>query len=471
MTDDDIQFARLFQRFLERTTQLAVDGAPQRTPLGDRLSEHLGVDAAGLSVVDEDIPSHRLADLELAFDALGPGADLIGVGGGQNKYFERFADMIAHPHFHYAPAQVDYTTVAEGPGNSRMAVAFGVRLLEVDGEKVAVLQRTADPQRGVPTARIEVLAREPQLASSAIARIRELMDARSALRGQVLTFGHHPDNYGQVTAQFRERPRVDAEAIVLPDGVLDRVRRHVLGVREHAETLLAQGGHLKRGVLLYGPPGTGKTLTASHLVSEAQGVTCILLTGASIAFISEAAALARSLQPSLVVLEDVDLVAFDRDMHSGGGQPLLFAVLDALEGLDGDADIAFVLTTNRVEVLEEALAQRPGRVDLAVELPRPSEAERRRLFALAAHNAPFSAAAVAAAADRAEGVTGSFAKELVRRALLTAASDGREPSDDDLADALDALLSEAEALSARMLSGPSGPDDGGRHIHLSSHFS
>ena len=45
------------------------------------------------------------------------------------------------------------------------------------------------------------------------------------------------------------------------------------------------------------------------------------------------------------MLEDVDLVAAERG--SFGLQPMLFEVLDALDGIDGDADVAFVLTTNR----------------------------------------------------------------------------------------------------------------------------
>ena len=109
--------------------------------------------------------------------------------------------------------------------------------------------------------------------------------------------------------------------------------------------------------------------------------------------------MARALQPSIVVLEDCDLIAEDRSFGHGP-QPLLFEVLDAMDGLDSDADVAFVLTTNRVDMLERALAQRPGRVDLAVEIPLPAQAERTELVKLYARGIPFSPAAVQdAAAD------------------------------------------------------------------------
>jgi hydroxymethylglutaryl-CoA lyase len=44
-----------------------------------------------------------------------------------------------------------------------------------------------------------------------------------------------------------------------------------------------------------------------------------------------------------------------------------------------DARMLFVLTTNRPEVLEPALAARPGRVDQVIEIGLPGEAERRLL--------------------------------------------------------------------------------------------
>ena len=53
-----------------------------------------------------------------------------------------------------------------------------------------------------------------------------------------------------------------------------------------------------------------------------------------------------------------------------------------MDGLEEDADILFVLTTNRADMLEPALAARPGRVDLALEVPLPDAECRRRLLAL-----------------------------------------------------------------------------------------
>ncbi len=45
-----------------------------------------------------------------------------------------------------------------------------------------------------------------------------------------------------------------------------------------------------------------------------------------------------------------------------------------------DARVLFLLTTNRPEVLEPALAGRPGRIDQAIEIRLPEDRERRILL-------------------------------------------------------------------------------------------
>lgn len=193
------------------------------------------------------------------------------------------------------------------------------------------------------------------------------------------------------------------------------------------------------------------------------GHTVVVLTGMGLRFVSTAAAIARALQPAIVVLEDVDLIAEDRSMGQGAN-PLLFEILDAMDGLDADADVTFLLTTNRVETLERALVQRPGRVDLAVEIPLPDAAGRLQLLRLYAGDVAYSPEALVAAAQRTEGVTASFTKELMRRAVLEAAVAGAEPGDDHLRAALDGLLGDREATTRALLghagAGPLGFGNG-----------
>jgi len=98
--------------------------------------------------------------------------------------------------------------------------------------------------------------------------------------------------------------------------------------------------------------------------------TTILLTGRGLGLIEQALGISRDLAPSTFVFEDIDLVAAECTMEFGS-QGVLFELLNQMEGLAEDEDLLFVLTTNRTDLIEPALAARPGRVDLALEIPLP----------------------------------------------------------------------------------------------------
>jgi hypothetical protein len=419
------------------------------------LDAHFGVAANELPVVVEPIMIHRWVDTDIALEeivASDPSARLLGVGGGDQRHHSSLSDLMSNaPWGRFRSGQVDRLNVATGPDTERATVGFGLHVFHHAGSPMAVLQRVGSPEYG-SQARLEVLAVDPDAAAAMLAGLRDEAMRRSVLWRQVISFSGSPYGRSMSGLTYHRRPELPASHVVLPEGTLDQVRAHVVGLGQHRDRLREQGQHLKRGVLLYGPPGTGKTHTVRHLVSAALDTTVVLLSGTDMAHVGAAAQIARAHQPAIVVIEDCDLIAEDRDHHFGGGaSPLLFTLLDAMDGLDEDADVVFLLTTNRAEALEKALVQRPGRVDLAVEIPLPGEADRRTLINLYAANLPFSAAAVSRAARESAGTTASYAKELVRRAVLLASMDGREPMDDDLQAATEELQSDSARLTRALL--------------------
>ncbi len=433
----------------------------------DRLGAYLDTDVRDLPTVVEEIAAHRLADADIilaAFAGEDPESGLIGIGGGDQRHHMSLSDILQHAAQYggFPVGQPDYTNLAVGPAQQRQALALGMRLFRCNGQPLAVLIRAANPRFGQNAALLEVLSPEPDAVAGFLTSFRERMRSQSVLKGQVVSFTMQEFGATGAGVTFHERPQVEAGDVILAPGVLARIARHVVEMAEVRPNLRRLGQHLKRGVLLYGPPGTGKTHTVRHLLSRSEGTTAILLSGGSLAFISEAARMARALQPSIVVLEDCDLIAEDRSFGHGP-QPLLFEVLDAMDGLDEDADVAFVLTTNRVEALEHALAQRPGRVDLAVEIPRPNAEQREALIRLYARNLDLGSEAMEQAAERTAGTTASFARELVRRTVVAAAAAGSEPGDADLLAAVDELMADGEALTRSLLGshgdggGPDGP--------------
>ncbi|GAA1777650.1 AAA family ATPase [Pseudarthrobacter sulfonivorans] len=429
------------------------------------LTAHLRAPAEGLSVVEEVIPPHRFVDADIVMAELAardPASRLVGIGGGGQRHHQSFSDMVQQSQLfpQFPLAQPDYANLAVGPDTQRQAVALGLWLFSFGGSPLAVLQRNAEPRSGRQAASLEVMAGSPDTATEFLAEFRRRMDNNSVLKGQVISLVM--SEYGPSTAgvTFHHRPGLPASDVILPEGLLQKVADHTVGIATHRASLRDHGQHLKRGILLYGRPGTGKTHTVRHLLSLSEGSTAILLSGGSLARIAEAARMARALQPSIVVLEDCDLIAEDRSFGHGP-QPLLFEVLDAMDGLDRDADVAFVLTTNRPDMLERALAQRPGRVDLAVEIPLPAHAERVRLLELYGRRVAFSPEALAAAAEQTEGTTASFARELVRRAVVAAALEDAPVSDSHLSAAVEELMADAETLTRSLLG--SGLDSAAGH--------
>ena len=216
--------------------------------------------------------------------------------------------------------QVDRLNLATGPDTDRATVAFGLYLFSHDGTPVAVLQRAGNPQYGSQP-RLELLSPTEDAATALLAEVRELSLTRSVLRGQVVTFSGNPYESSLSGVTFMRRPDLPADRVVLPAGTLDQVRAHVVGLAEHREQLQEHGQHLKRGVLLYGPPGTGKTHTVRHLIGAVPGTTVVVLTGTQMGYVASAAQIARAHQPAIVVLEDCDLIAEDREHpHFGGGR-------------------------------------------------------------------------------------------------------------------------------------------------------
>jgi ATP-dependent 26S proteasome regulatory subunit len=161
----------------------------------------------------------------------------------------------------------------------------------------------------------------------------------------------------------------------------------------------------------------------------------------------------------VLVMEDIDLVAEDRTF-SQGATPVLFDLLNRIDGVESDADVTFVLTTNRVEAIETALSERPGRVDLAVEIPKPDAEGRERLLRLYAEGTDLDLPDATAIVTDTDGVTASFMRELVRRAV-SAQLDAMDVNDTDrvtlderaVRTALDELLDQRNRLTRSIIGG------------------
>ncbi len=470
---------RLARRLLNRAVRTA---RTEDQPLRGLLLEHLGPDAVSLPTVSATWPGYEHVNVQVGLEAWlnegqlnegqlneGQGTarthqvfGITGIGMMRHMEIVGIGDLLQPsgngPFGAAGFGGVMTVAVPSGPdGQTHPCVSHGIYLVDDAGSRLAMVLQPVD--RGpMPQVVLQITGADQGRIDAILAEIRTLASERSVFRGQVISFG--PEVFGvgrQVPMNFLERPAVTRDQIVLPDEVLDNIERQVLGVGRHSGRLLASGQHLKRGVLLHGAPGTGKTHTVGYLLGQLPEATVIVISGRALNRIREACSVARSLQPAVIVVEDVDLIAEQREARPGE-HPLLFQLLNEMDGLNSGTDVTFLLTTNRADLLEPALAARPGRVDLAAELPLPDADARRQLIRLYQGHLVLDLTEPEAIVGRTEGVTASFLKELLRKAaLLACESDpGDGPihvRDDQLNAALDQLLDTGNQLTRVLLGG------------------
>ncbi len=457
-TDEARAFAASFRSFLNWINRFDDDDPDDEVPR--LLREHLG-DRLQASVVSRELPGLEQVNLQMALDAWSAEPDrTVAVSGltRQPHTPPPELSLLLHGRFLHgvrvtAPDLVDLPV-----GPDRTLAVQRTALLRVDDARGPYVVFVRGP---VAHEDARLLLEVAGLTTHAAQEVlRELADLRHRLnvyRGQLLSL---VPGEGGVDVVFPTLPPTGRTDVVLPEQVLGRIERHALTMAERRDDLRAAGQHLKRGLLLHGPPGTGKTHTVRYLVQHLPGSTVLMLSGAALALIGPVTQLARELQPAVVVLEDVDLVAEDRG-YGPGSSPLLFELLEAMDGSAADADLLFLLTTNRADLLEPALAARPGRVDVAVEIGLPDADGRRRLLELYTRGVPhtWTDADLERAVERTAGVTASFVKELLRRAVLEALSERPGPlrtvSAAHLDRALDDLLDSTSSVTRALLGVPS----------------
>jgi len=294
-----------------------------------------------------------------------------------------------------------------------------------------------------------------RLGNQFLNRLKRAIQRSTCYRGKILSLESRESYTGESVGirVHRLRP-TDRADVILPERTLAQLDRNVVDFVGQRKRLLEAGFSGKKGVLLYGPPGTGKTHTIHYLASHLPEHTTLIISAEQVGLLNEYMTLARLLTPALVVIEDADLIARDRE-HSGGAyqEMLLNKLLNEMDGLNPESEIIFVLTTNRPEALEEALTSRPGRIDQAIEFPKPDADCRRRLTRLYAGKLSISETVLEQVVSRTENVTASFIKELVRRACQVRLSgdDSNVLTVEDVDVALDELLHSGSSLNQALL--------------------
>lgn len=182
----------------------------------------------------------------------------------------------------------------------------------------------------------------------------------------------------------------------------------------------------KRGVLLYSAPGLGKTSAISYFSSEMvvkDSGTVILnwptdqvKASEVAAFLSEVTEFTKECTKLVLIIEDIGGGAKD----AGTDRSVPSSLLNLLDGVNVVFKLPtfIVATTNHPENLLGALANRPGRFDLMLELKPPSAEERVELLKFIAGRDITIEEITAISSDDAKDFSIAHIEEVVVRSML-----------------------------------------------------
>jgi ATP-dependent Clp protease adapter protein ClpS len=429
----------------------------------DALRSHFaGIPSDRLVSTSRMFPGHMRADVQAGIDRLFSASPLRFFGIHEEHRYETlsFAALTRDGRNAHAIAPAQYHDVDIGESAPVKCLNNGLWLCRTDDLCHAVVLSSHREYGYESGTRIEIAVpagpEGAEFVQRCFSELENAVNDARCYRGKVLSLDSDGDYRGRTRGvTVHKVPPVQREDVILPEATLKLLDRNVLRFVDNRAQLRQLGQSTRKGILLYGPPGTGKTHTIRYLASNLPGHTTLIITAAQVALLAQYMSLARLLQPAMVVIEDADLIARDREEMGPCDESLLNELLNQMDGLKQDADILFILTTNRPEQLESALAGRPGRIDQAIEIPLPDDIGRKKLVQLYGRGLPLDDAVVSEAAQRSKGVSAAFIKELMRRvAQASVARDGGTTvKSADISEALDDMLFTGGKLNVRLLGG------------------
>jgi len=435
-------------------------GGLRKTLLG-----HFSAKADEIATAGRQFPITARVDVQTALEELlqkRPGTKLLGIVSQNGQEPPDLAQLLAKGPFvmiDAGPVQHDEIDVGE-PVPAR-CLKNGLWLARENGLPFAILM-TPGGRFGIRTG-VQVEIAVPtgeggaRLSQDLFRELEIVVGQGRTYRGRVISLeAHiHPMGGGSMVKVHR-LAKVNRADVILPGKTLATLDRNVSGFMSARPQLKALQFQARKGLLFYGPPGTGKTHTIHYLASQLPGHTTLLVTAEQVGLLDEYFRLARFLQPSMMVIEDVDLIARDRmRMHGPGEEILLNRLLNEMDGLREDAEVLFILTTNRPDHIEAALISRPGRIDQAIEFPLPDDEGREKLARLYARGLEISDPLLELIVSRTKGVSAAFIKELMRRCaqFQIEFSGGNALTERAVDAAIEEMLFAGGALNRRLLGG------------------
>jgi cell division protease FtsH len=267
--------------------------------------------------------------------------------------------------------------------------------------------------------------------------------------------------FGRSRAQLYEPDEVTKRVTFEDVAGIDEAEEELVEVVDflrNPERYTRLGATVPKGVLLSGLPGTGKTLLARAVAGEAavpffsisasEFIEAIVGVGAS--RVRDLFVQAKAAAPAIVFIDELDAIGRSRGGSTTIGghderEQTLNQILTEMDGFSGTEGVIVIASTNRPEVLDQALL-RPGRFDRRVTVNPPDQTGRRLILEVHTRGVPLAEdVELDALASSTPGMVGADLRNLVNEAALTAARRSHETVQmSDFTDSLERIVLGAE---------------------------
>jgi hypothetical protein len=311
-----------------------------------------------------------------------------------------------HPELEYNWLGEEWGGIAATIRNAWLSVAW-------QEQQLSVLTMTWADGGGCESEHHWVVAPSREAAE---AFFRAVCAWNSEIRDEILVF--EEGGWDKSEELFQAIKGADFDSLVLRGTLRHDILADASDFFAAEATYRTYGVPWKRGILLIGPPGNGKTHMVKALINRLEK-PCLYVKSFEAQYstassnMQRAFARARQVAPCVLVLEDLDALISEQSRSF---------FLNEVDGFAANHGILLLATTNHPERIDAAILNRPSRFDRKYHFALPETAERHAYIARWNETLPpdtrLSPAGLDAAAERSEGFSFAYLKELFLTALM-----------------------------------------------------
>ena len=202
------------------------------------------------------------------------------------------------------------------------------------------------------------------------------------------------DNYGnnKIRYYFNNRGEVALlsditnktfDNIFLNDGIGHIIKNDLEAFKNSRDKYKALGLKYKRVYCFYGEAGTGKSSLSIAIANQTKRNILSINTSKDMDDSVLISLISNRPKNAIILFEDIDCLFknLDRNPDDKGSSEnkgvTLSCVLNILDGCYTPNDVIFIITTNHIDKLDDAI-KRDGRSDLAIHITKPNEETKQR---------------------------------------------------------------------------------------------